>query len=166
MLWFMRTLPLALSVGLAVGMSAGYFKAAKRIAQLEALLDEVPVMQACAPTIVAREEPQARVMLAVAAAPSFKYDVKPYAPPPPACPTAAVAPPKPAAPPLPFTYLGQMLDEGKLQVFVARGDNSYSLSAGLTIDQYRVDKIADGSVTFTHLPSRTRQTLHIPTAHP
>ncbi len=76
---------------------------------------------------------------------------------------AAAAPAAPAGPPpLPFTYLGKMIEEGKLKVFVARGEDSFTLSAGQKIDQYRVDKVTESSVTFTYLPSKARQALDIP----
>jgi hypothetical protein len=87
-----------------------------------------------------------------------------FAPAPP--PMAANAPPpKPTAPPLPFTYLGKVIDEGKTLVFVARADENYALEAGQTVaGTYRVDKITDSTVTFTYLPMKTRQTLTIPRA--
>ena len=84
-----------------------------------------------------------------------------FAPAPPK--TAHGAPAKPTAPPLPFAYLGKVVDGGKTSIFVARGDENYSLEPGQTIGgTYRVDKITDSDVTFTYLPMKTRQTLHIP----
>ena len=86
---------------------------------------------------------------------------KSFAPPPPK--TAALAPAKPSAPPLPFTYLGKVVDGGKTSIFVARGDENYSLEPGQTIGgAYRVDSITERDVTFTYLPMKKRQTLHIP----
>ncbi len=78
---------------------------------------------------------------------------------------AEAAPPAPQAPQLPFTYLGKVIEDGKLSVFLARGDDSYSVQAGKRhkLDaQYRVDKVTESSVTFTYLPMNTRQTLDIP----
>jgi len=64
---------------------------------------------------------------------------------------------------LPFTYLGKVVDGGKTSIFVARGDENYSLEPGQTIGgTYRVDRITDSDVTFTYLPMKTRQTLRIP----
>ena len=86
---------------------------------------------------------------------------KSFAPPPPK--TAALAPAKPSAPPLPFTYLGKVVDGGKTSIFVARGDENYSLEPGQTIGgAYRVDRITERDVTFTYLPMKKRQTLHLP----
>lgn len=81
-----------------------------------------------------------------------------------AAPQAAGAPPAPpAAPPLPFVYLGKAIEDGKLEIFLGRGEKSYSVSAGQKIDgEYRVDELTQNSVTFTYLPLKTRQTLDIP----
>ena len=75
-------------------------------------------------------------------------------------------PPAPTAPPLPFTYLGKTIDGDKLTVFVARGEEHYTLEPGRTIDTYRVEKVTDAAVTFRYLPLGTRQTLAIPAASP
>jgi hypothetical protein len=69
-------------------------------------------------------------------------------------------PAKPQAPPLPFAYLGRMLEDGRLAVFLARGAESYSVKAGDTIGgEYRVDAVTDKEVTFTYLPLKTKQRL-------
>jgi hypothetical protein len=68
-------------------------------------------------------------------------------------------PEKPVAPPLPFRYLGKMLDGGKLAVFLARGDESLSVSAGQRLGEYRVDKVTENEVVFTYLPLKTKQSL-------
>lgn len=69
-------------------------------------------------------------------------------------------PARPQAPPLPFAYLGRMLEDGKLAVFLARGAESYSVKAGDTIGgEYRVDAVTDKEVTFTYLPLKTKQRL-------
>ena len=74
--------------------------------------------------------------------------------------------PAPAAPPLPFSYLGKTIDGDKLTVFVARGEEHYTVAPGQTIDnEYRVEKITAAAVTFRYLPLGTRQTLAIPASH-
>ncbi|HSC05409.1 MAG TPA: hypothetical protein VLD59_01130 [Steroidobacteraceae bacterium] len=91
----------------------------------------------------------------------------PQVPPPPAIPAQAViqvppVPPKPVAPPLPFKYLGLMVDRGQLIVFVGRGDDLLSLRQGDVIaNQYRVDEAGETSITFTFLPLDERQVLTI-----
>jgi hypothetical protein len=65
----------------------------------------------------------------------------------------------PSAPPLPFRYLGKLVDGGKLAVFLARGDESLAVAAGERIGDYRVDSVTDSEVTFTYLPLKTKQSL-------
>lgn len=84
-------------------------------------------------------------------------------------PAAAPEAPPPQAPQLPFTYLGKVIEDGKLSVFLARGDDSFSLPAGRRQkldDQYRVDKVTETQVVFTYLPMNTKQTLDIPAVNP
>ena len=77
----------------------------------------------------------------------------------PAAPQPAGKPAKPVAPPLPFRYLGKMIEDGKLAVFLARGDESLSVHAGQKIGEYRVDRVTDSEVVFTYLPLKTKQSL-------
>jgi hypothetical protein len=78
---------------------------------------------------------------------------------------ASAAPAKPSAPPLPFTYLGKVIEDGKLSVFLARGEQSYSIASAQKLDaEYRIDKVSESAVTFTYLPLNTKQTLDIPAA--
>jgi Tfp pilus assembly protein PilP len=90
--------------------------------------------------------------------------VDPFAPRSFSGPEAAVAaqpakPQKPVAPPLPFRYLGKMLEDGKLNVFLSRGDESLSVHAGQKLGEYRVDKVTDSEIVFTYLPLKTKQSL-------
>jgi len=75
----------------------------------------------------------------------------------------APAPPpplRPQAPPLPFTYFGSAIEDGKMTVFLSRGENNYVVRAGNTLDgAYRVDRIDDQVIVFTYLPLGTRQEL-------
>jgi hypothetical protein len=80
---------------------------------------------------------------------------------------ARAAPGTPTAPALPFRYLGKMIEDGELQVFLARGDESYTLregqKKGQKVDEhYRVDKVTQNRITFTYLPLKIQQTLEIP----
>jgi hypothetical protein len=88
-----------------------------------------------------------------------------FAPPPQAVVARAAAPEAPSAPPLPFTYIGRLIQDGKTEVFVVRGDELISIAAGQNIDaQYRVDAISEARIAFTYLPLRTRQSLELPEA--
>jgi hypothetical protein len=75
----------------------------------------------------------------------------------------AAAPQPPAAPPLPFQYIGKVIENGKLEVYVTHGEELLSLARGQKIGgEYRVDKVTASSVTFTYLPLKMKQTLDLP----
>jgi hypothetical protein len=78
----------------------------------------------------------------------------PPAPPPP--------PPPPSAPPLPFTFLGKAVEQGKWEVFLARGAETLIVRDKMVIDGvYRIDAIAPPGMTFTYLPLNQVQQLNI-----
>lgn len=67
---------------------------------------------------------------------------------------------KPGVPPLPFTYIGKVIEDGKLAVFLSRGSDSLSVAPGDTIGkEYRVDAISENEITFTYLPLKAKQKL-------
>jgi hypothetical protein len=69
-------------------------------------------------------------------------------------------PEKPTAPALPFAYIGKVIEDGKLTVFLSRGGESYSVAPGDTIGpDYRVDAVSDAEIPFTYLPLKTKQKL-------
>lgn len=75
------------------------------------------------------------------------------APPPP-------PPPKPTAPPLPFTFLGQLIEEDGTRVFVNHQGRHLIIKAGDVIaGTYAVEEIAAGKVVFLYLPLKERQVL-------
>lgn len=68
----------------------------------------------------------------------------------------------PALPPLPYAYIGRMLDENVATVFLARGEQVYTVAAGAVLDDtYRVEEIGRSAVVLTYLPLRRRQVLDI-----
>jgi hypothetical protein len=80
------------------------------------------------------------------------------APPPP----KPVPPPPPSAPPLPFSYMGKLIEEERTTVFLSRQDRNFVVHAGDTIEStYRVDEINAGFMTLTYLPLDTKQILQI-----
>lgn len=84
---------------------------------------------------------------------------------PPAAIQPAPPPAVPAPPPLPFSYLGRMIDGEKTVVFLARGNDTLSASAGEALGEaYRVESISATAITVVHLPLGTRQVLAIPTS--
>jgi len=82
-----------------------------------------------------------------------------YVPPP---PPKALPPPPPMAPPLPFSYMGKMLEEGRTTVFLTQQNRNFVVKAGDTIESaYRVDEINARFMTLTYLPLNIKQTLQI-----
>jgi hypothetical protein len=78
-------------------------------------------------------------------------------------PPRAAAPEKPALPPLPFQYVGKVIEDGKQEVYVMRGEELLALAHGQKIgNEYRVERITGKSITFTYLPLKTTQTLDLP----
>jgi len=63
------------------------------------------------------------------------------------------------APALPFRYLGKMIDNGQLAVFLQKGNDSYTAMEGERVGDYRIDKITENEIRFTYLPKKTKLTL-------
>ena len=75
------------------------------------------------------------------------------APPPP-------KPPKPTAPPLPFQYLGKINEAGETRVFLNHQGKHIIAKLGDVIDNnYSVEEIAGGRMTFLYLPKKEKQEL-------
>jgi hypothetical protein len=83
----------------------------------------------------------------------------------PAAPSPPIAAPPPGAPPLPFTYMGRLLSEEANAVFLIQGERNLVVHEGEIIEStYRVDKVSETRLTFTHLPSGVQQ--HLPIGEP
>jgi len=71
-------------------------------------------------------------------------------------------PPPPQAPPLPFAYVGKLIDASTTVVFLTKGDRNYVVRVDDTIDgAYRVDEISERAMTFTYLPLDFKQSLGV-----
>lgn len=69
-------------------------------------------------------------------------------------------PPKPVAPPLPFRYLGQIVEDGEPRVFVEHQGRHLIIQAGEQIaGTYAVESISPGNVVFVYLPLKEQQTM-------
>jgi len=81
-----------------------------------------------------------------------------YVPPPPPPP-----PPPPTAPPLPYAYMGSYQGkDGRMIIFLTRGDQVYSVSPGDVLEgTYRVEGIASGQVVLIYLPLNIQQSISI-----
>jgi hypothetical protein len=84
-----------------------------------------------------------------------------YVPPPPPPPAPPPPPPPPpSAPSLPFAFLGQVVEDQRVQVVLARGDRVVTVAVGDSIDKnYRLESFQGGTLTFLYIPLDTRQTL-------
>lgn len=73
--------------------------------------------------------------------------------------------PEPVAPPLPFRYLGQLVEDGQTLVFIDHQGRNLTIKVGDHIDgRYAVEAIDGGKVVFVYLPLKQQQTLPIGTA--
>ncbi|SOF00439.1 hypothetical protein SAMN05446635_8496 [Burkholderia sp. OK233] len=90
-----------------------------------------------------------------------------WLPPPPPVEVAVVPEvraPAPTAPPVPFTYLGELdAKAAKPQVFLSNGDRLLIVSPGEVVDdQYRVESVSESDVVLTYLPLNQTQAVSIP----
>jgi hypothetical protein len=70
------------------------------------------------------------------------------------------APAPPQAPPLPFTYMGKMIEDDRITVFLTNRDRNLIARAGDTlVETYRVDEVGDNRMLFTYLPLGIKQEL-------
>lgn len=85
-------------------------------------------------------------------------------PPPVEVPAAPVRPAPPTAPPVPFTYVGELdAKADKPQVFLSNGEQLLIVSPGDVIDsQYLVESVSESDVVLTYLPLHERQAVSIP----
>ena len=82
-----------------------------------------------------------------------------YVPPPPPKP---MPPPPPMAPPLPFSYIGKLIDGEKVTVFLARQDRNYAVKQGEIIDgTYRVEEVKPPMMTLLYIPLNQKQSMQI-----
>ncbi|MCK9990400.1 MAG: hypothetical protein WA112_10265 [Rugosibacter sp.] len=78
-----------------------------------------------------------------------------WQPPPPPPPKAAA----PTAPPLPFRYLGKVLEGGEVLAFLGQGTRTYLLRRGDVLAEYKIEDITPAEMTFVYLPLNEKQHL-------
>jgi hypothetical protein len=94
------------------------------------------------------------------------FEVRSWEPPAPPRKEPPPHPPPPQAPPLPYTYVGKIMDGGQVIVFLAKQDRNYMVKEGETLDGiYRIDDINAGTMLFTYLPLNQQQILAIGAAN-
>jgi hypothetical protein len=143
--------------------------------------DEKPVasaapaarVSAATPAAQKRAEPQtapqsaalpARGALGEPESPLFA--VQSWQPPPPKA-VAPPPPPPPTAPPMPFRFAGRIVQDGRLSVFLAKGDTLLTVRQGDTVDGvYRVDSVGDTEIALTYVPLGQKQTIPVVSSLP
>ena len=83
-------------------------------------------------------------------------------PPPAAKAPAAQVAEKPSAPPMPYRFGGQVVQEDGMRVVLLKGDRVYEVREGETLDDgYRLDAIQARGLTFTYMPLGAKQELAV-----
>lgn len=68
----------------------------------------------------------------------------------------------PVAPPLPFRYIGKLVEDGRLEVILLRGADHLTVAAAGPLDaEYRVDEVSETRIAFTYLPLNSSHVLEI-----
>lgn len=68
----------------------------------------------------------------------------------------------PVAPPLPYLYMGKMIENGVLTIFLTRDNKPYVAHSGDILDnEYRINAIHPPLMEFTYLPLKQNQALNI-----
>jgi hypothetical protein len=116
--------------------------------------------------VVGREKPAIQLIRETVQAPAEQCEPAPFvavsfaAPPKPEAKPQAKPQAKPSAPPLPFRYMGSVIADGKLEVFVLRGDQPLSVAPGEELGgDYRVESVTPREIVFTYLPLNIKQAL-------
>jgi len=119
--------------------------------------------RAAAPAAILRLQPRAELIGNVSASGDDLFGSQDWTPPPPPPPAQqAGPPPAPMAPPLPFTFIGKSLEDGKWEVYLATGERTHIAVEGGTLDgAWRVERIAPPLMTLTYLPLNQVQQLNI-----
>jgi len=111
--------------------------------------------------VIAAIEPRAALLRRTGGELFERQTFDPPPPPPPLAASAAASAP-PAPPPLPFAYLGKKLDDGKWEVWLADGDQTYYVREGSVVERdWAVNAIRPPWLTLTYLPLKTMQTMTI-----
>ena len=91
------------------------------------------------------------------------FATRSWQPPPPKLVSQQVAEPK--APPLPFRYMGKVMENGNVMAFIAQDANTYLARQGDTVLDYRIEEITPAQMTLVFLPLNEKQTLSFGSAN-
>lgn len=81
-------------------------------------------------------------------------------------PAAPASPaPQAAPPPMPYRFAGKLMQDGVMQVLLAKGDVIVPARQGETLEGgYRVEAISDEQITLLYLPLKLRQVIPVSSA--
>ncbi|HTO47432.1 MAG TPA: hypothetical protein VML91_07315 [Burkholderiales bacterium] len=163
--WIIYCVALALTL-MAVRWAGGQDPADSRVAGADKASEVArPARDAPGSTSTTEQVPELRLdrlgTRAPAAPAGDPFQARSWAPAPdPEAVQRRLPPPRPQAPPLPFAYMGKMVDGNTIVVFLANEDRNYIARVGETLDgTYRVERIADNELVVTYLPLKIKQTL-------
>ena len=81
-----------------------------------------------------------------------------------AAPAASAAP---TVPSMPYKFAGKLLQDGKLQIFLSKGDAVVAIQEGDTLDgAYRVESIEEAQITLLYLPLKRKETIPVSSSLP
>jgi hypothetical protein len=147
-----RAIAIAVALVAAAGVVAGRENPTPSVVESKA-----PALERAAPSRIGLEQLERS---APSAPQSDPFAPRSFAPK--ARPEQAASAPPPSAPPLPFSYSGRVIANGKTETFVMRGNELLSIAPGASIDgEYRVESISESSIVFTYLPLKTHQSLEL-----
>jgi hypothetical protein len=82
--------------------------------------------------------------------------------PPPTPAAKAPPPPPPMAPPVPYTSVGRVVQDGRVLLYVAKGDAIFPVTVGETLEgTYKVAAITDSEIRFIYLPLNQAQSIPV-----
>ena len=68
----------------------------------------------------------------------------------------------PVAPPLPYRYIGKLVEDGRLEVILLRGADHITVAEAGPLDaEYRVDEVNEKRIAFTYLPLNASHVLEL-----
>ena len=87
-------------------------------------------------------------------------------PPKPVAPQVVAPPPPPPPPPLEYRFAGRLLQDGKMQFFVSRGDTPIPVKTGDSLGGYIVESISNSAIALVYPPLGHKETIPVPPAIP
>jgi hypothetical protein len=162
--WILYAIALALALT-AVRWAGGQDRSDARTAGAQqAPRAERPVRDTAADAAKAEAVPDVRLerlgKRAVPASAGDPFQAQSWEPPAMVIPRRNSPPRAPEAPPIPFAYVGKMIEGATTTVFLTKQGDNYMVRAGDTLDgTYRVEEVGDEALVLMYLPLRAKQIL-------